>query len=126
MKYYKAYDKRYKKVHENHLSWASNNNSKIVEEVMIKYNILSKSKILEIGCGEGRDARYLLRKGYNIYATDVSEEAIKYCIENAEEGDIIVLAGKGHEDYMDKLGSKTHYDEREVIAGILADLKNKE
>ncbi len=82
MKYYKAYDKRYKKVHENHLSWASNNNSKIVEEVMIKYNILSKSKILEIGCGEGRDARYLLRKGYNIYATDVSEEAIKYCIEN--------------------------------------------
>ena len=53
-------------------------------------------------------------------------EAIKYCIENAEEGDIIVLAGKGHEDYMDKLGSKTHYDEREVIAGILADLKNKE
>ena len=53
-------------------------------------------------------------------------EAIKYCIENAEEGDIIVLAGKGHEDYMDKLGSKTHYDEREVIAGIHADLKNKE
>lgn len=46
-------------------------------------------------------------------------EAIRYCIENAQDGDIIVLAGKGHEDYQDKNGKKTHYDEREVIAEIL-------
>ncbi len=46
-------------------------------------------------------------------------DAIRYCIENAQDGDIIVLAGKGHEDYQDKNGVKTHYDEREVIAGIL-------
>lgn len=46
-------------------------------------------------------------------------EAIRYCIENARDGDIIVLAGKGHEDYMDKNGKKTHYDERDVIAGII-------
>ena len=46
-------------------------------------------------------------------------DAIRYCIENAQDGDIIVLAGKGHEDYQDKNGVKTHYDEREVIAGII-------
>ena len=46
-------------------------------------------------------------------------DAIRYCIENARDGDIIVLAGKGHEDYQDKNGVKTHYDEREVIAEIL-------
>lgn len=46
-------------------------------------------------------------------------EAIRYCIENAQDGDIVVLAGKGHEDYQDKNGKKTHYDEREVIADIL-------
>ncbi len=46
-------------------------------------------------------------------------DAIRYCIENAQEGDIIVLAGKGHEDYQDKNGVKTHYDEREVIAEII-------
>ena len=46
-------------------------------------------------------------------------EAIRYCIRNAQDGDIIVLAGKGHEDYQDKNGKKTHYDEREVIAEIL-------
>ena len=27
------------------------------------------------------------------------KEAIRYCMENAKDGDIIVLAGKGHEDY---------------------------
>lgn len=46
-------------------------------------------------------------------------EAIRWCLQNAQSGDIIVLAGKGHEDYQDKNGVKTHYDEREVIAGIL-------
>lgn len=49
-------------------------------------------------------------------------DAIRYCMENAQDGDIIVLAGKGHEDYQDKNGKKTHYDEREVIADILNNL----
>lgn len=48
-------------------------------------------------------------------------EAIRYCIENAQDGDIIVLAGKGHENYQDKNGRKTHYDEREVIASIIGE-----
>ncbi len=46
-------------------------------------------------------------------------DAIRYCIENARDGYIIVLAGKGHEDYQDKNGRKTHYDEREVISEII-------
>ena len=50
-------------------------------------------------------------------------DAIRYCIENAQDGDIIVLAGKGHGDYQDKNGVKTHYDEREVIAAILDEKK---
>ncbi len=47
------------------------------------------------------------------------KEAIRYCIENAEDGDIIVLAGKGHEDYQEIKGVKYHLDEREVIADII-------
>ena len=81
-KYYKAYDKRYKQVHDKNLSWASNNNTKIVYECINKYTINKDNLILEIGCGEGRDARYLLNKGYNVLATDVSKEAINYCKEN--------------------------------------------
>ena len=51
-------------------------------------------------------------------------DAIRYCIENAQDGDIIVLAGKGHEDYQDKMGVKTHYDEREVIKAIIGGESN--
>ena len=48
-------------------------------------------------------------------------DAIRYCIENAQDGDIIVLAGKGHEDYQEIRGVKYHMDEREIIADILDD-----
>lgn len=47
------------------------------------------------------------------------KEAIRYCMATAKPGDIIVLAGKGHEDYQEIRGVKHHLDEREVIAGIL-------
>lgn len=46
-------------------------------------------------------------------------DAIRYCIENAEDGDIIVLAGKGHEDYQEIKGVKYHMDEREIIHDII-------
>ena len=49
-------------------------------------------------------------------------EAIKYCIENAQDGDIVVLAGKGHEDYQEINGVKHHFDEREVVDDILKEL----
>lgn len=47
------------------------------------------------------------------------KEAIKYCMENAMDGDIIVLAGKGHEDYQEIKGVKYFMDERELIADII-------
>lgn len=47
------------------------------------------------------------------------KEAIKYAIENAKEGDIILLLGKGHETYREKNGVREHFDEREVIKEII-------
>ncbi|MCI7087233.1 MAG: UDP-N-acetylmuramoyl-L-alanyl-D-glutamate--2,6-diaminopimelate ligase [Lachnobacterium sp.] len=47
------------------------------------------------------------------------KEAIAYCMKNAQDGDIIVLAGKGHEDYQEICGVKHHMDERELIADII-------
>lgn len=80
-KYYEAYDKRYKQVHDKGLAWSTNSNTKIVEEIIKKYH-LDREKMLEIGCGEGRDVRYLLNKNYNVLATDISQEAIDYCVRN--------------------------------------------
>ncbi|MCR5676273.1 MAG: UDP-N-acetylmuramoyl-L-alanyl-D-glutamate--2,6-diaminopimelate ligase [Lachnospiraceae bacterium] len=50
------------------------------------------------------------------------KEAIRYCIENGEAGDIIVLAGKGHEDYQEIRGEKHPMDERVLIREILEEL----
>ncbi|MBR6223341.1 MAG: UDP-N-acetylmuramoyl-L-alanyl-D-glutamate--2,6-diaminopimelate ligase [Lachnospiraceae bacterium] len=47
------------------------------------------------------------------------KDAIRYAIMNAKEGDVIVLAGKGHEDYQIIKGVKHHMDERELIGEIL-------
>ncbi|MGN0395016.1 MAG: UDP-N-acetylmuramoyl-L-alanyl-D-glutamate--2,6-diaminopimelate ligase [Coprococcus sp.] len=47
------------------------------------------------------------------------KEAIRYAIMNAREGDVIVLAGKGHEDYQEINGIKYHMDERELIKEVL-------
>ncbi len=49
-------------------------------------------------------------------------EAIKYAITHGEKGDIIVLAGKGHEDYQEIKGEKYPMDERVMIQEILEEL----
>lgn len=50
------------------------------------------------------------------------KDAIRYAIENGREGDIIVLAGKGHEDYQEIEGVKYPMDERVLIAEVMEEL----
>lgn len=52
---------------------------------------------------------------------DDRKEAINYACKNAQEGDLILLVGKGHEEYQDIKGSKIPFSEIEVINEI----KNK-
>ena len=47
------------------------------------------------------------------------KEAIAYAIHHGEPGDIIVLAGKGHENYQEIKGKKYPMDERDLIRDIL-------
>ena len=47
------------------------------------------------------------------------KEAFRYAIMHAQTGDVIVLAGKGHEDYQEIKGVKYHMDERELIREVL-------
>lgn len=53
------------------------------------------------------------------------KEAIAYAIDNGQPGDIIVLAGKGHEDYQEIKGVKYPMDERDLIADILRERKDR-
>jgi UDP-N-acetylmuramoyl-L-alanyl-D-glutamate--2,6-diaminopimelate ligase len=50
------------------------------------------------------------------------KEAIKYAIENGRKGDIIMLIGKGHEDYKEIKGVKYPFDERKIIKEILREI----
>lgn len=50
------------------------------------------------------------------------KEAIKYAITHGQKGDIIVLAGKGHEDYQEIKGVKYPMDERVIIREILHEI----
>lgn len=50
-------------------------------------------------------------------------EAIRHALKTAEKGDIIVLAGKGHEDYQILAGNvHIHFDEREIVAEEIKNL----
>ena len=77
-KYYEAYDDRYRQVHGAGLQWFADTPSSIVGEVMARYGIGKDARILEIGCGEGRDAGALLAAGYDVLATDVSPAGVDY------------------------------------------------
>ncbi len=54
---------------------------------------------------------------------DDRKEAIAYCMMNAQPGDMIVLLGKGHENYQEIKGVKYHFDEREAVAEILDEIR---
>ena len=47
-------------------------------------------------------------------------EAIAWVLDKAQSGDVILLAGKGHEDYQVVGKEKHHMDEREIVAEVLA------
>ena len=51
------------------------------------------------------------------------KEAIKYAIEHGRPGDVIILAGKGHETYQEIKGVKYDMDERVLIKEVLEELK---
>ena len=77
--YYDAYDERYRLAHQAGIRWMGDAPSSIVSETVRKYGIEREQPMLEIGCGEGRDAAPLLKNGFDLLTTDVSPEAIRYC-----------------------------------------------
>lgn len=78
-KYYEAYDDRYRQIHCQNLQWFDESPAAIVLETIREFGITAVSRILELGCGEGRDAFPLLKSGFDLLATDISPEAIRFC-----------------------------------------------
>ena len=51
------------------------------------------------------------------------EEAVRHAIMTAQPGDMILLAGKGHETYQVLKDETIHLDEREIVADAIKNLK---
>ncbi len=47
------------------------------------------------------------------------KEAIAYALDNLQPDDILVIAGKGHENYQEIKGVKYHFDDKEVVEELL-------
>lgn len=67
--------------------------------------------INDITKGFSKDAKYIVIEN--------RREAIKFVVQNAVKGDIIILMGKGHETYQEIKGKKIYLDEREEILNAL-------
>ena len=76
------------------------------------------SEILS-GMRAGLDNKDLLRK--TLLNID-RREAIRTAINLAGPGDVVLVAGKGHEDYQEIKGEKHHFDDREVVKEAFAEL----
>ena len=50
-------------------------------------------------------------------------DAIRYALEMGQEGDVIVLAGKGNETYQEIMGVKRPFDEKIVVKELLEELR---
>jgi UDP-N-acetylmuramoyl-L-alanyl-D-glutamate--2,6-diaminopimelate ligase len=59
-----------------------------------------------------------MEKDNHMVITD-RREAIKYAIHNALKDDVILLAGKGHEDYQEIKGVHYPFDEKVIVKEIL-------
>ncbi len=74
-----------------------------------------------------RDIKTGIARTEGIYVEIIDrKEAIRYAIDHGQEGDIIILAGKGHEDYQEIKGVKYPMDERTLIREILAEQGQKQ
>ena len=53
-------------------------------------------------------------------------DAIRRALEMAEDGDVIVLAGKGHETYQEIMGVKRPFDEKVIVSEILLEMRKRD
>ena len=64
-------------------------------------------------------------KKNNYKVIENRREAIEEAIKTAKQDDVIVIAGKGHEDYQILKEGKIHFDEREIVSEIIEKLGMK-
>jgi UDP-N-acetylmuramoyl-L-alanyl-D-glutamate--2,6-diaminopimelate ligase len=62
------------------------------------------------------------RSGTKYTVIENRREAIRHALQLAEENDVIMIAGKGHENYQEINGTKYHFDDKEIVEELLKEL----
>ena len=121
-----VWEKEYKNVDN---LWGLNPNN-----VLSKYiNITPKDgKVLDVGVGEGRNALFFAKQGFEVEGIDISETAIRRCLELSKEnkvdidakvGDITTLEIKKNEYSLIILSNVLNFFSDNDITNIMAKLK---
>ncbi|MFN4132212.1 MAG: UDP-N-acetylmuramoyl-L-alanyl-D-glutamate--2,6-diaminopimelate ligase, partial [Caldimicrobium sp.] len=63
-----------------------------------------------------------IKENKSYYCISDRREAIEFAIKNLQDGDILLIAGKGHEDYQEIAGKRYPFSDREVVKEILRGL----
>lgn len=80
-----------KKYREEHCVWGLKPN-KYVTEIP---GIIKSGSVLDLGCGEGRNALFLAKKGFDVIGIDISKEAIEKFLKKAKELNLKVKGVRG-------------------------------
>ena len=75
---------------------------------------------VEVGVREALERR----KHVQYHLVPDRREAIKAAIREAQCGDIVLIAGKGHEDYQIIGSKKFHFDDREVAREAIQQMRD--
>ena len=62
------------------------------------------------------------RSGTKYTVIENRKEAIRYALASAQTDDVIMIAGKGHENYQEINGTKYHFDDKEIVEELLNEL----
>lgn len=84
--YYFGYDERYAKVYEAGAElWESDKPNESLLSMINKHRYLLEGRIIDLGCGEGRDSIYLAQQGCHVTGVDVSRAALNKARERARK-----------------------------------------
>jgi ubiquinone/menaquinone biosynthesis C-methylase UbiE len=73
----KAYEKRYRKVYEIGAEfWEQSEPTKTIAKFISEIRVPKRSRVIEFGCGEGRDSVFLSRKGFRVLGMDTARSAL--------------------------------------------------
>ena len=62
------------------------------------------------------------KSGTHYTVIESRREAIRYALSMAKDRDVIMIAGKGHENYQEINGTKYHFDDKEIVEELLKEV----